>query len=126
MAKTFRATGRFRTSQSLADTAPYSDGLRAAPRAADCPNAPTLGKTESGLDWGPRDPARTAHSDGSAGAVARNYQARVTHASLGWPAARCVFGVFSETLADGRPNAARHGLDLSLSRSGSQRLRLSH
>src|SRR3989304_4581546 len=125
MAKTIRATGRSRASQSLSEAPSYAECLLAAARAVDCSNAPTIGQTESGPDWSPGDPARTAPGVGPADPVGGDHQSDFANTRLGGHAP-CRPGLFSKTLDRAGRQPARVGLDVSLSRKGTQGLCLSY
>ena len=106
MAKTVRPTGRFGAPQSTSAASSHTERLLAADRAVDCPNATTFGQTDRGLDWGPRDPARTAQGVGQTDPVVGHHQPNIANARLGFHVDRGVPGVFSEILDDGRGNPA--------------------
>ena len=127
MAKTFRPTGCLGSPQSLPTSPSHSNCLLAADRAIDYPNTATLGQTESGLDWPSRDPARTAQTGvGQTSARAGDDQAGVANARLGCHIGRDTSGLFSQAADHAGGNIARVGLDVSLSRRGSQGLCFSH
>src|SRR5262245_58564227 len=84
MATPFRPPRPGRSAQPLATAAPRPPGVHAADRATDCPNAATLGQTESGLAGAAGDLARVASAGiGQTPAFAGDHQTGLADSRLG-------------------------------------------
>src|SRR3972149_2294305 len=125
MAPTVQTPRKRGTEKRVAPAAACPEHVSRLDRAADPPHATALGQTESRADRGPRDPTRTASlGPGQTDALVGDDQAdsACPHAGGQTGLAR----LFSETLDDGEGHPACPRLDVSLSRSGSQGLCVSH
>jgi len=127
MAKTFRPTRHFGSSQSFATTPSHAKDLRIENDTTDCPNPVPFGETKNRLDRRSCDPARGAQSERrQILAVALDDQTGVAQAWLDCQVRPGSTSVFSQTLEHRVGHLTRSGLDVSVSRRRSQDLRLSY
>src|ERR1043166_1947046 len=117
MATPFRPPRPGRSAQPRATAATCPPGMPAADRATGCPNAATLGQTESGLAGATGDLARAASTGlGQAPAFAAYHQTGLADSGLGGHTPHSGSRLLSQTAGDRRRHPPRLGLDLSLSR----------
>lgn len=126
MAQTVRPTGFSGSAQSVATTTPHPQRVRAAYRALDHSNAPSLGQTDHRLDRGARHPTRTAPSLAQTDALAEHDQSELADAPCGLWTEPDRPGVLSQAVDHPQRHPARAGLDLPLSGRWSEGLCVSY